>query len=61
MLGHFLEGEKHGNGVFYDAQNDVYEEEWVNGELMGRAPLSPFKIKSSSTPNNFTGSKRGKF
>jgi len=57
-LGSFLEGEKHGKGIFHDAQNDDYEEEWTNGELTRKAPLSPFKKNNSSILTSFTINKR---
>lgn len=49
ILGSFLEGEKHGEGVFYDIQNDGYEENWTNGELVRRSPVSPLKQGRSSS------------
>jgi len=61
ILGHFLEGDKHGKGVFHDNQEDDYSEEWVGGEMFRRSPVSPTRKNSSSTVTNFTVIKRGLF
>ena len=60
LIGHFLEGDKNGKGVFHDSQDDDYEEEWVGGEMFRRAPVSPMRKHSSSAVTNFTAAKRGR-
>jgi len=59
LIGHFLEGDKNGRGVFHDSQEDDYEEEWVGGEMFRRTPVSPTRKNSSSAGTNFTAVKKG--